>query len=154
MNKVIEVGRLTRDPEVRYTSGDNAMCIARFSIAVPRTRKKDGADETDFFNCVAFGKTGEFIEKYMHKGNKVIIEGRLQSGSYTNKDGQKVNTVDIVVENIEFGESKNSSGNAGNTDTSNKSASTSSKKNKAPESTPEDFDLTELDGLDEELPFI
>ena len=108
MNKVILMGRLTRDPEVRYTQGDNAMAIARYSLAVDRRFKRDGEPDVDFINCVAFGKSGEFAEKYLKKGTKVAVVGRIQTGSYTNKDGQKVYTTDVVVEEQEFAESKNS----------------------------------------------
>ena len=108
MNKVILMGRLTRDPEVRYTQGDNAMAIARYSLAVDRRFKRDGEPDADFINCVAFGKAGEFAEKYLKKGTKVAVVGRIQTGSYTNKDGQKVYTTDVVVEEQEFAESKNS----------------------------------------------
>ena len=114
MNKVILMGRLTRDPEVRYSSGDNQMAIARYSIAVDRRGKRDTEGQTaDFINCVAFGKAGEFAEKYFHKGTKIAVTGRIQTGSYTNKDGQKVYTTDIVIEEQEFAESKNASGDAG-----------------------------------------
>ena len=108
MNKVILMGRLTRDPEVRYTQGDNAMAIARYSLAVDRRFKRDGEPDADFINCVAFGKAGEFAEKYLKKGTKIAVVGRIQTGSYTNKDGQKVYTTDVVVEEQEFAESKNS----------------------------------------------
>ena len=108
MNKVILMGRLTRDPEVRYTQGDNAMAIARYSLAVDRRFKRDGEPDADFINCVAFGKAGEFAEKYLKKGIKIAVVGRIQTGSYTNKDGQKVYTTDVVVEEQEFAESKNS----------------------------------------------
>lgn len=108
MNKVILMGRLTRDPEVRYTQGDNAMAIARYSLAVDRRFKRDGEPDADFINCVAFGRSGEFAEKYLKKGTKVAVVGRIQTGSYTNKDGQKVYTTDVVVEEQEFAESKNS----------------------------------------------
>ena len=111
MNKWIGMGRLTRDPEIRYTQGDNASCIARFSLAVDRRFKRDGDQTTDFINCVAFGKTGEFIEKYAHQGTKLVVDGRIQTGSYTNKDGNKVYTTDVVVENAEFAESKSSQQN-------------------------------------------
>ena len=113
MNKVILMGRLTRDPEVRYSQGATATAIARFSIAVDRRFKRDGEPDADFINCVAFGKTGEFIERYGHKGTKFVVEGRIQTGSYTNKDGQRVYTTDVVGENVEFAESKNASGNNG-----------------------------------------
>ena len=115
MNKVILMGRLTRDPEVRYSQNDNTMAIARYSLAVDRRVSRNnqgGGDQqtADFINCVAFGRQGEFAEKYLHKGMKIAIEGRIQTGSYTNKDGQKVYTTDIVVENHEFCESKNANG--------------------------------------------
>ena len=114
MNKVILMGRLTRDPEVRYTQGDNTMAIARYSLAVDRRFKRDGEPDADFINCVAFGKSGEFAEKYLKKGTKVAVVGRIQTGSYTNKDGQKVYTTDVVVEEQEFAESKNSSSSDNN----------------------------------------
>ena len=98
MNKVILMGRLTRDPEVRYSQGATATAIARFSIAVDRRFKRDGEPDADFINCVAFGRTGEFIERYGHKGTKFVVEGRIQTGSYTNRDGQKVYTTEVVVE--------------------------------------------------------
>ena len=113
MNKVILMGRLTRDPEIRYSQGDNPMCIARYTLAVDRRRAKgadDGQPTADFISCVAFGRNGEFAEKYLHKGTKILAEGRIQTGSYTNKDGVKVYTTDVVVESQEFAESKNASG--------------------------------------------
>lgn len=106
MNKVIELGRLTRDPEVRYTQGENASCIARYTLAVDRRFKREGEQTADFINCVAFGKNGEFAEKYLHKGTKIIIEGRIQTGSYKNNEGNTVYTTDIVVESQGFVESK------------------------------------------------
>ena len=107
MNKVILMGRLTRDPEVRYSQGENSMAIARYTIAVDRRVRRDGDQQTaDFINCVAFGRSGEFAEKYFHKGIKIAVTGRIQTGSYTNKDGQKVYTTDIIVEEQEFAESK------------------------------------------------
>ncbi|MCR5734210.1 MAG: single-stranded DNA-binding protein [Lachnospiraceae bacterium] len=113
MNKVILMGRLTRDPEVRYSQGENAMAIARYTLAVDRrvSRNNQGADQptADFISCTAFGRQGEFAEKYLHKGMKIAIEGRIQTGSYTNKDGQKVYTTDVVVDNHEFCESKGQS---------------------------------------------
>lgn len=117
MNKVILMGRLTRDPEVRYTQGDNAMAIARYSLAVDRRFKRDGEPDADFINCVAFGKSGEFAEKYLKKGTKVTVVGRIQTGFYTNKDGQKVYTTDVVVEEQEFAESKNSGSSDNNQST-------------------------------------
>ena len=112
MNSVQLTGRLTRDPEVRYTDGGST--IARFTLAVNRRFKSESGPDADFISCVAFGKTAEFIEKYFSKGRKMDLNGRIQTGSYTNKDGQKVYTTDIVVENVEFGESKNVQGNNSN----------------------------------------
>lgn len=106
MNKCIFVGRITRDPEVRVSTGDTATTVARYSLAVDRKFKRDGEQTADFINCVAFGKSGEFAEKYLHKGMKIAIVGRLQSGNYTNKEGQKVYTTDIIVEEHEFVEAK------------------------------------------------
>lgn len=106
MNKVILMGRLTRDPEVRYSQGDNATAIARFTLAVDRRIKRDNEASVDYINCVSFGRSAEFAEKYFHKGTKIVICGRIQTGSYTNKDGQKVYTTDIVIEEQDFAESK------------------------------------------------
>ena len=108
MNKVILMGRLTRDPEVRYSQGgENSLAIARYTLAVDRRFKRNGDDQTaDFIGCVAFGRNAEFAEKYFRQGLKVVVTGRIQTGSYTNKDGQKVYTTDIVVEEQEFAESK------------------------------------------------
>ena len=114
MNKVILMGRLTKDAEVRYSQGDSSTAVARFTLAVDRRFKRDNDQSTDFINCVAFGKTAEFFERFGRKGTKFVTEGRIQTGSYTNKDGQRVYTTDIVVENVEFAESKSSSeGNSG-----------------------------------------
>ena len=108
MKKVIIIGRFTRDPEIKYSTGENATATARFSLAVNRRFKnKEGNYDADFINCVAFGKTAEFIEKYFTKGMAIGITGRIQTGSYTNKEGQKVYTTDVVVEETEFVESKN-----------------------------------------------
>ncbi len=108
MNKVILMGRLTRDPETRYSTGDNPMAIGKFSIAVDRRFKRNGDEQTaDFFNCTAFGKQGEFVEKYLRKGTKVLVEGELRNDNYTNKNGEKVYSMNIVTNNIEFAESKN-----------------------------------------------
>ena len=109
MNKVIEIGRLTKDPEIRYSQGANTTCIARYTLAVDRKFKQEGQPTADFINCIAFGKLGEFAEKYLHKGTKIAVTGRIQTGSYTNKDGQKVYTTDVVVEEQEFCESKSQS---------------------------------------------
>ena len=139
MNKVILTGRFTRDPEVRYTNDGTS--IAKFSIAVNRRFVKEGSDQkADFLNCVAFGKSAEFIEKYFRKGMKADLSGRIQTGSYTNKDGVKVYTTDIVVEEIEFGESKGSSQTQTASPTPN------------PEADPDGF-MNIPDGIDEEMPF-
>lgn len=106
MNRVVLMGRLTRDPEVRYSQGENQMAVARFTIAVDRRFKRDGEQTADFISCVAFGKTAEFMEKYIKQGTKICVDGRIQTGSYTNREGQKVYTTDVVVENAEFAESK------------------------------------------------
>lgn len=106
MNKVILMGRLTRDPEVRYSQGAQPLAIARYTLAVDRRGSKQGEQSADFINCIAFGKSGEFAEKYLHRGTKIVVTGRIQTGSYTNRDGQKVYTTDVVVEEQEFAESK------------------------------------------------
>ena len=114
MNKVILMGRLTRDPDIRYSQNDNQIAVARFTIAVDRRFKRDGDQTADFISCVAFGRTAEFFEKSVKQGTKVCAEGRIQTGSYTRQDGQKVYTTDVVVENVEFAESRAASnGNAG-----------------------------------------
>lgn len=116
MNRVILMGRLTRDPEVRYSQGERSMAIARYSLAVDRRgrRNQDGNEQTaDFINCVAFDKAGEFAEKYFRQGMRVLISGRIQTGSYTNKDGQKVYTTDIIVDDQEFADSKGAAGDMG-----------------------------------------
>ena len=138
MNKVILMGRLTRDAEVRYSQGENSTAVARFSLAVDRRFKRDGEDTADFINCVAFGKTGEFLEKFGKKGTKFIVEGRIQTGSYTNKDGQKVYTTDVVVEQVEFAETK---------------ASGTTHEQPAPQASNGDGFMHIPDGIDEELPF-
>ena len=144
MNKVILMGRLTRDPEVRYSQGEQATAIARYTLAVDRRFKRDGDQTADFIGCVAFGKLGEFAEKYLRKGTKVVVTGRIQTGSYTNKDGQKVYTTDVVVEECEFAESKNAAG-----DISGFTPSDSP----SPSSAAGDGFMNIPDGIDEELPF-
>lgn len=117
MNKVILMGRLTRDPNVRYSTGQNGeqLAIARYSLAVDRRFVRQGNDQSaDFISCVAFGKQGEFAEKYLKQGTKIAVTGRIQTGSYTNKEGQKVYTTDVVVEEQEFAESKSSQENSQN----------------------------------------
>ncbi|HKM34923.1 MAG TPA: single-stranded DNA-binding protein [Lachnospiraceae bacterium] len=147
MNKVILMGRLTRDPEVRYSQGENSMAIARYSIAVDRRQARNNNDgqTADFINCVAFGRSGEFAEKYLHKGTKILVTGRIQTGNYTNKDGVKVYTTDIVVEEQEFAESKNTSGENGGYAGGNMSRP-------EPVGAGDGF-MNIPDGIDEELPF-
>lgn len=106
MNKVILIGRLTKDPEVRYTQGQETMAVARYTLAVDRNRKQDNGQNADFINCISFKKNAEFAEKFLHKGTKIAVTGRIQTGSYTNKDGRKVYTTDVVVDEQEFVESK------------------------------------------------
>lgn len=118
MNKVILMGRLTRDPEVRYTEGENAMAVARYTLAVDRRGRRNGESNADFINCVAFGGRGEFAEKYLKKGMKIAVVGRIQTGSYTNKDGQKVYTTDVIVEEHEFADGNKSAGENTQPDTS------------------------------------
>lgn len=137
MNKVILCGRLTKDPEVRYSQGDNATAVARYTLAVDRQFKRDGDQSADFINCIAFGKRGEFAEKYLRKGTKIAVVGRIQTGSYTNKDGQKVYTTDVIVDEHEFVESKAASQNNGSGST--------------PVSSDGFLDIP--DGVDTQLPF-
>lgn len=135
MNSVQLIGRLTRDPEIRYTDGGAS--IARFGLAVDRRFKQENGADADFINIVSFGKTAEFIEKYFHKGMKIALNGRIQTGSYTDKDGKKVYTTDIVAENVEFCESKGTSAN-----------------NDAPAPASDGDFMSVPDGIDEgELPF-
>ena len=132
MNKVILMGRLTRDAEVRYSQGDASTAVARFTLAVDRRFKRDNDEQTaDFINCVAFGRTAEFMERYARKGTKFVVEGRIQTGSYTNKDGQKVYTTDVIVNRQEFAESKG----------------------EAKETKPEDGFMSIPGGIDDEIPF-
>ena len=143
MNKVQLVGRLTRDPEIRYSQGENATATARFSVAVNRRFKNsEGNYDADFINCVAFGKSAEFVEKYFKKGMAIGLTGRIQTGSYTNKDGQKVYTTDVVVEETEFVESKGAS-----------SADNSNNSRPAPSAANNNDFMSIPDGIDEELPF-
>ena len=137
MNKCIHTGRATRDPEVRYAS-INSMCVARVTIAVDRKVKNDGEPTADFLNFIAFGKQGEFFEKYIKKGMKLAIESHVQTGNYTNKDGVKVYTTDFIVDSVEFCESKGSNGGNQEQERTN---------------TSNDGFMNIPDGLDEELPF-
>ena len=139
MNKVILIGRLVRDPEVRYSQGEKSIAIARYTLAVDRKFKKEGEQSADFISCVAMGKNGEFAEKYLKQGTKIVVEGHWQTGSYTNKDGAKVYTNDCMVESHEFCESRNASQQSGND-------------RPQPVSDSDGF-MNIPDGIDEELPF-
>lgn len=142
MNKVILMGRLTRDAEVRYSQGENSSAVARFTLAVDRRFARNNGEEAsaDFINCVAFGRTGEFLERFGRKGTKFVIEGRIQTGSYTNKEGQRVYTTDIVAEQVEFAESKGSADASAPAD------------RPAPSGAVDGF-MNIPDGIEEELPF-
>ena len=149
MNRVILMGRLTRDPDIRYSqSGDN-MAIARFTLAVDRRGRKseNGSDQqtADFISCVCFGKTAEFADKYLRQGTKIAVTGRIQTGSYTNRDGQKVYTTDVVLDDIEFAESKNAQA-------SDAPAYNNAPSRPEPSAAGEGF-MNIPDGIDEELPF-
>lgn len=147
MNKVVLIGRLARDPEVRYSQNDTSMAIARFSLAVDRRGRSNNPDgqTADFISCVAFGRTAEFIERYFTKGNRIGVYGHIQTGSYTNKDGARVYTTDVVVDEAEFVESRNDGSNAG-------SGFSAPVNNNAPASNDGGF-MNIPDGIDEELPF-
>ena len=140
VNKVILMGRLTKDPEVRYTQSENSTAIASFTVAVDR-RFKSGEQTTDFINCIAFGKLGEHVEKYYRKGMKTALTGRIQVRNYTNRDGQKVYVTEVVAEEMEFAESKASQQKSGNATNANKSGD------------PLDGFMNIPDGIDESLPF-
>lgn len=143
MNKAILMGRLTRDPNVRYTQGAESTCVARYTLAVDRRVKQEGQQSTDFISCVAFGRNGEFAEKYLKQGSKIVVTGHIQTGSYTNRDGNKVYTTDIVIEEQEFAESK-------------AAAERNQQQEQQPQPQPETDEngfMNIPDGLDEELPF-
>ena len=135
MNKTILMGRLTRDPEIRYPENPDSKPVGRFSLAVDRKFKRDGEPTADFFNCICFGKLAEFTEKYLRKGSKMLVEGAIQNNNYTNKDGQTVYSVNVMVENMEFAESKN------HTNGEN------------PSNNSDNGFMNIPDGVDEELPF-
>lgn len=147
MNKLILMGRLTRDPEIRYSQGDNSLAIARFSIAVDRRFKRAGEPEADFFNCTSFGKQAEFVERYLKQGTKILLSGRIQNDNYTNKEGQKVYSVQVMAEEIEFAESKNAS--AGGDNAGFRPAAQAPQ----PSQAVGDGFMNIPDGIDEELPF-
>lgn len=144
MNKVILMGRLTRDPEVRYSQGETSMAVARYTLAVDRRGRRDGEQSADFISCVAFGKAGEWAEKWLRKGIKIAITGRIQTGSYTNREGQKVYTTDVAIEEQEFAESRAASeGNSQN----------QQNQQRQQEQSAGDGFMNIPDGIDEELPF-
>ena len=147
MNKVILMGRLTRDPDVRVSTGERQMSIARYTLAVDRRFKRDGDQTADFIGCVAFGKLGEFAEKYLRKGTKVVVTGRIQTGSYTNKDGVKVYTTEVIVEEQEFAESR------AEAEANRASFQRQSAPSPAPSADAGDGFMNIPDGIDEELPF-
>ena len=135
MNKVELLGRLTRDPDIRYSNSEESIAVARFNLAVERRYRKDGQTEADFISCVAFGRSAEFAEKYLHKGTKIVLVGRIQTGNYTNQDGHKIYTIDVVAEEMYFAESKKE-GSDGRS-----------------EPTDENGFMNIPEGIDEELPF-
>lgn len=143
MNKVILMGRLTRDPDIRYSQGENSTAVARYTLAVDRRFRRDGEDSADFISCVAFGKAAEFAEKYFHQGIKIAVTGRIQTGSYTNRDGNKVYTTDVIIEDQEFAESK----------ADDSSVTAKSGKNRPQPFNEDDGFMKIPDGNDDELPF-
>ena len=158
MNKVILMGRLTRDPEIRYSQGERSTAVARYSLAVNRTFKRDGEPDADFINCVAFGRQAEFAEKYFHKGIRIVITGRIQTGSYTTKDGVRVYTTDIIVDDQEFADGKSQGGDnsgfgGGNSYGGGNRGGYQQGTRPAPSSAIGDGFMNIPDGIDEELPF-
>ena len=143
MNKAILMGRLTADPNVRYTTGENSTAIANYTLAVDRRSTKGATETADFIQIKAFGSNGEFAEKYLKKGTKIIVIGRIQTGSYTNKEGQKIYTTEVVAESQEFAESKSSGSNGGHSNAKNEDAAENG----------ENGFMNIPDGIDEELPF-
>ncbi len=148
MNKVILMGRLTRDAEIRYSQGETSTAVARFTVAVDRRFRRDTDEQqtADFISCVAFSRTAEFLERFGRKGTKFVLEGRIQTGSYTNKDGQRVYTTDVVVENVEFAESKSSA-------EANHGGGYAPVDRPSPSGAAGDGFMNIPDGIDEELPF-
>ena len=154
MNKVILMGRLTRDPEVRYSAGENSMAIARYTLAVDRRFKRDGEASADFIGCVAFGRQAEFAERYFRQGIRIVVTGRIQTGSYTNRDGNKVYTTDVVVEEQEFAESKAvSDSHTSHNASAGAGFGAPSQAAPAPSAASADGFMNIPDGIDEELPF-
>lgn len=152
MNKVILIGRLTKDPEVRYSQGANVTAVARYTLAIDRKFKQEGQQTADFISCIAFGKSGEFAEKYLKKGMKIAVTGRIQTGSYTNNEGQKVYTTDIIVEEHEFVESKGMS-EADKEARDNAAIQGAGINANTPPKTDKDGFIDIPDGIEEELPF-
>jgi single-strand DNA-binding protein len=150
MNKVILMGRLTRDPEIRYSQGgaDGQLAVARYTLAVDRRYNRNGDQTADFISCVAFGRTAEFAEKYLKQGTKIAITGRIQTGSYTNKDGNKVYTTDVVVEEQEFAESKAASSGANRSEGGYQPSG-----RPAPSSAGTDSFMSIPEGIEDDLPF-
>ena len=143
MNNVTLMGRLTRDPDIRYTQGDSPTCIARYTLAVDRRYKRDGQPTADFISCIAFGRCGEFADRYLHKGTKIALQGRIQTGHYVNKDNVTVYTTDVVVESQEFAESKAASLDA-----------QTAREQEMPKQQPDADGFMQMpDSIDEELPF-
>ncbi|MDO5147265.1 MAG: single-stranded DNA-binding protein [Eubacteriales bacterium] len=155
MNKVILMGRLTRNPDIRYSQGERATCVARYTLAVNRRFRRDGEQDADFINCVAFGRQGEFAEKYLKQGTKIVISGRIQTGSYTNREGIKVYTTDVVVEEQDFAESKAAAaGYQQNAYQETPAPQPTMTSRPAPSEAVSDGFMTIPDGIEEELPFI
>ena len=153
MNSVVLMGRLTRDPEVRYSSGDNPLAIARYTLAVDRRFKRDGEPTADFIRCVAFGRSAEFAEKYFHQGIKIAVSGRIQTGSYQNRDGNTVYTTEVVVENQEFAESKAASDASRNAFQYSNPAPAPAPMPEPEIEAPDDDFMNIPEGIDEDLPF-
>ena len=152
MNKVVLVGRLTRDPEVRYSQGDSATAVARYTVAVDRRFKRDGEPTADFIPCVVFGRSAEFAEKYFRQGMRISVSGRIQTGSYTNKDGVRVYTTEVIVEDQEFAESKAASDNYAASHPQ-QSVAPSAPSMPSPSAASADGFMNIPDGIEEELPF-
>lgn len=154
MNKVVLVGRLTKDPEVRYSQGDKATAVARYTVACDRRFKRDGEPTADFIPCVAFGRQGEFAERYFRKGMRVSVSGRIQTGSYENNEGRRIYTTEVIIEDQEFAESKAESEQFRRSQDSAAAGSAPvSQREQAPSGDPGDGFMNIPDGIDEELPF-
>lgn len=153
MNKVVLMGRLTREPDVRYTQGQDQKCIARYTLAVDRRKARDSeGQQADFISCVAFGKAAEWVQKYLHRGTKICISGRIQTGSYTNREGVKIYTTDVIVDDQEFAESKNA-GSHNCAGANEKPEQTQKPERQQGQQTALDDFMDIPEGIDEELPF-